>query len=123
MTQALDMSGTVDNEFKSINATRFTVAKGYTNGRPNKTPVEDPNAFTVTLQAVSERELMSLSGGGERVVDVRRVYINDGDLTALTNGDLWQFDGLVGTYRVIKLDNRPWRNYCKLIVSLKDEPR
>jgi hypothetical protein len=121
MNQTLDMSGTVDDDFQSVTAQRTTAAGEYVNGKYVDAAPTTPDDYTVTLQPVSDREIQILTNGGERLTDARRVYINDGDLESLANGDIWNFDGVDGVFRVVKLDNRPWRNYCKLIVSRKDD--
>lgn len=122
MGTALDMGGTVDGDFQSTPAQRHPKSGGYVDGIWKADAAAKPiPGYIVTLQAVSPRELQSITSGGERVVDARRVYINDGDLTELDNGDKWEFDTVDGVFKVLKLDNRPWRNYCKLIVSRIDD--
>ena len=33
----------------------------------------------------------------------------------------WTFEGVPGVFKTVKLDNRPWRNYCKITVSKQDD--
>lgn len=118
---SLDMEGTIDDVFESVPATRT----GKTNvfgddGRPVVVKGA-PNEHKVTIQALSNKELQSLSLGAERTNDIRKIYVNDGDLYSIDAADEWTFLGITGTFRTIALDNRPWRNYCRAIVALKDE--
>ena len=116
----LDMIGHIDDVFESVDAIRTPQPGSYVAGKWVAVP-GTPKPHTVTLQPASDREINNLSKGGERVVDARKAYINDGDLYAISPSDDWTFTGIAGTFKTIKLDNRPWRNYCKVIVSLKDE--
>jgi hypothetical protein len=116
---SLDMFGQIDDVFVSIPADRISKSGGaYVDGIfvPG---VETVTPHTVTIQPASDREIAALSGGGERVVDLRRVYVNDGVLASISEADDWSFDGQL--WKTVKLDNRPWRNYCKAIVSRYDE--
>ncbi len=116
---SLDMEGFVDDTFESIPAQRFSRSGSYVDGIwvPG-TEVETPHS--VNLQTASLKEIQSLDSGGERLNDVRKVYINDGIDASLAPSDTWEFEGLSGRYKTIQLDNRPWRNYCKSIVSRID---
>jgi len=116
----LDMEGHIDDCFESAPATRTPVAGSYVGGKwVDASGLSTPHA--VTIQPVSEKEIDSLSQGGERLVDARKIYINDGDLYSISPSDDWAFTGIDGTFKTVKLDNRPWRNYCKAIVSRKDD--
>lgn len=115
---SLIMSGFVDGVFRSIPLElRYEIAGGYVNG------VYVPGAkvsipYVANIQPLSEREIDNLFRGGERVVDGRKVYINDGDLKSLRLGeDMW-FDGQL--WKIIKSDVREWRRYSKTIVSRYD---
>jgi hypothetical protein len=77
----------------------------------------------VNLQPVSEKELANLGIGAERIEDYRKAYINDGLTADLTPQDEWEFDapGLVGVrFTMDSTDNRPWNNYCKIVVHRND---
>ena len=116
---SLDMFGQIDAVFTSIPATRVSQSGGsYVDGVwvPGGTT---STQHTVNIQPATDREIDSLSGGGERIVDLRRVYVNDGVLTDIAPADEWEFDGQ--RWKTIKLDNRPWRNYCKIFVSRYDQ--
>lgn len=115
---SLDMSGHIDPVFKSVPANRIaTTGGGYVNGIWVD-GVETVTPHTVTIQPATDREIETLEKGGERIVDARRVYVNDGVLAAIAQADIWEFDGQ--RWKCHKLDNRPWRNYCKAIVSRMD---
>lgn len=116
---SLNMAGQIDAVFKSIPATRFSKTGGsYVDGLWVE-GVETSSPHTVNIQPATDREIESLSSGGERIGDVRRVYVNDGILTDIAPADDWEFDGQ--RWKTVKLDNRPWRNYCKIFVSRNDD--
>lgn len=116
----LNMEGHIDDCFESIPASRTSNSGSYVNGRWSENAgIVTPHK--ITLQPVSDKKIDNLSKGGERIVDARTVYINDGDLYSIEPSDTWTFEGIAGVFKTVELDNRPWRNYCKLIVSLKDE--
>lgn len=115
---SLDMFGQIDDVFESIQADRVSKTGGaYVNGLWVD-GVETETPHTVTIQPASDREIAALVSGGERITDARRVYVNDGVLAEISQADDWLFDGQ--RWKTVKLDNRPWRNYCKAIVSLYD---
>lgn len=116
----LDMVGHIDDCFESVTATRTSQPGSYVDGKWVETPgISEPHV--ITLQPVSEKELDNLSKGGERIVDARKIYVNDGDLYSISPSDDWVLDSIDGIFKTVKLDNRPWRNYCKIIVSRKDD--
>ena len=116
----LDMFGTVDDIFVSVPASRTTRPNAYVDGLP-VTGATTNESHTVNIQPMSLKEIQSLNIGGERINDVRKVYVNDGDLYSISPADDWSFTGVNGTFKTIHLDNRPWRNYCKIIVSRRDD--
>jgi hypothetical protein len=116
---SLDMRGHVDSVFKSVTVVHTTTGNGgYVNGIWYSSD-SITQTFIANLQPVSDREIDFLIQAGERVIDVRRVYINSGDLSVIDQNGDWEF--LNQRWKTVKCDNRPWRNYCKLIVSLYDE--
>ncbi len=118
---SLDMYGFVDDTFESVQAFRTSKTGGYgVNGRYVGAS-DIPNPHTVNLQPVSTKDLQSLNIGAERINDVRKIYVNDGDLYSILPSDEWSLTGIEGTFKTVSLDNRPWRNYCKAIVSRKDD--
>lgn len=121
---ALDMSGHIDGEFKSVNATRVS-DKGY---RDQATglwveSISDPKPHTVTVQPASAKRIQNLTRGGRRIVDARTVFVNDGDLYDISPADVWEFDEIDGKFEAVEMDNRPWRNYCRMTVSRIDDAR
>lgn len=114
----LDMAGTIDDVFESIPATRTSYSGGgYVDGiYVDGTETTEPH--TVNVQPASAREIETLEKGGERIVDGRRIYVNDGLLASISQGDTWEFDGQ--KWKCHALDNRPWRNYCRAIVGRFD---
>jgi len=79
----------------------------------------------VTIQQASMRTAQFLidQGGITQASDARVVYINDGTMLYPdddgTFAQILKFsDGRkVREWRVREVDNRPWRNYCKAIVT------
>lgn len=115
---SLDMGGMVDAVFQSVPATRTVVTPGtYVNGIAVPGSIMN-TSYTVNIQSASDREIDFLSEGGERVLDMRRVYVNDGDIQPIDNSGEWVFLGQ--RWKPLRCDNRYWRNYCKLIVVRLD---
>lgn len=116
---SLSMSGHIDFVFKSLPATRTSVTEGsYVNGLyvpGNSTESQ----HTVNIQPLNQKEVDFLSIGADRITDTRKIFVNDGDLYSVKPTDTWTFDGIDGVFRCISIDNRPWRHYCKLYVSLE----
>lgn len=114
----LNMQGGIDSTFESVPATRTTNNIGaYVEGI--WTPgVQITTPYSVNIQQVSQQELDFLTQGGERVLDLRRIYINDGDIEIIDETGIWEFIG--AKWKSVSIDNRPWRNYCKVIVSRED---
>ena len=118
---SLNMLGHIDSVFKSTDASRFKTTGGsYVNGLWVEGS-EMPSPHTVNLQPLTEKEIQSLSIGAERINDTRKIYVNDGDLYSIAKSDTWTFTNVAGVFKSVALDNRPWRNYCKIIVSRIDE--
>lgn len=116
---SLAMTGMIDAVFVSVPATRTAMTGGgYVNGIfvPGATTTE---AYVVNIQPVSERELDFLSQGGERIVDPRRIYINDGNMQLIDQTGEWEFLGQ--RWKTHRCDNRYWRDYCKCIVARIDD--
>lgn len=114
---SLDMAGMIDPVFKSIPATRTKTTGGYVNGIwvNGATTI---TSHTVNIQPATDREIEAIEKGGERILDARRIYVNDGIDASISPSDIWEFDGQ--RWKCHKMDNRPWRNYCKAIVSRID---
>jgi len=114
---SLKMTGHIDDTFKSVDATHIGKSGAYVDGLW-QTVTADPVAYKVNIQPLSEREIDFLERGGERIVDGRRIYVNSGDLTRISLEGEWVFLGQ--RWKIIKTDNRPWRDYCKVIVDRYD---
>ena len=119
----LDMAGFIDDSFESVTATRMPQGGDYDATGIWQDSPGTAEQHSVTVQPVSEREIQNLGKGGERLLDVRKIYVNDGTLANIRPSDTWQFDAGFGVknWKAIRLDCRPWRNYCKVIVSRIDD--
>lgn len=115
---SLSMKGHIDNVFKSVPATHVGKSGSYVNGIW-KEVLTSPVAFLVNIQPLSDKELDFLRQGGERIVDPRKIYVNSGDLDAIQLAGEWVFLGQ--RWKIIRTDNRPWRNYCRVTVDRFDE--
>lgn len=130
---SLDMYGAIDADLESrITGGIFliTPASGDYSGPggkwvETKVATEQELKF-VNIQPLSLKKaeiLSSQEGGVVNPTDFRTVRINDG--TQIYPDDDGKFaqslrfsDGrTVRTWRVRESDNRPWRNYCKVIVE------
>ena len=76
---SLNMEGHIDEVFVSAPASRTVTGGAWVEGIwvPG-TPVNSP--YTVNIQPASDREVDFIRQGGERITDVRRIYINEGDM-------------------------------------------
>lgn len=116
---SLNMEGQIDGVFESVEASR-TVDNGgawvdgiWTPGAASATP------YIVNIQPASDREVDFLRQGGERITDVRRIYINQGEMQLIDQTGTWEFLGQ--QWKAVKCDNRYWRNYCKVLVMRIDD--
>lgn len=120
---ALDMEGFIDDDFQSAQATRYAQSGARNGSGKWVSGAEVSTEHGVNLQPLTEKELVNLGAGGERIQDFRKFYVNDGDLFSITPQDEWEFNtpDLLGIrFTVYMLDNRPWRNYCKCVVARND---
>lgn len=115
----LDMGGHIDGVFASPPVTvKANEGGGYDDEGiwvPG-TPIEE--AYTATIQPLSDREVDNLMRAGVRLLDPRKVYINSGDLEKLRLVSDMEFLGQ--RWLIIRSDIRPWRTYAKIIVSRYD---
>lgn len=118
MSGLLNMRGHIDNVFKSVSATHIGKSGSYVDGIWTAT-TSDPVSFTVTIQPLNDKELDFLQRGGQRILDPRKIYVNNGDLDSIALDGEWVFLGQ--RWKIIKTDNRPWRNYCKVVVDRYDQ--
>lgn len=115
---SLSMRGHIDNVFKSVPATHVGKSGSHVDGI--WTPVTSgPVAFMVNIQPLNDKEIDFLRQGGQRTVDPRKIYVNNGDLDSIALDGEWIFLGQ--RWKVIRTDNRPWRKYCKVIVDRYDQ--
>ena len=116
----LSMGGHVSGILKTHNATQRKITAGYVDGIWVEGMGVDSTPVDVNIQPASMREIQSLSLGGRRINDTRRVYINTSAAVSLAEGDLWLFDNELSgkAYECISFDYRPTRDYCKLFVSI-----
>jgi hypothetical protein len=119
------MRGFIDNTFRSVPAFRYREnGGGYVDGIWVD-GLDDVSEHRITLQPLNPKELSNVAAtfGSERIVDARKIFVNDGDLYKITPADEWQFDGVEGRFKTFMLDNRPWNYYCKAIIyRIDDEP-
>lgn len=117
MASGLDMHGHIDAVFKSVAATHIGKVGAYVNGIWTDT-ILPPVPYTVNVQALEDKAIDFLRQGGERILDPRKIYVNSGDLNSIQLAGEWVFLGQ--RWKIIKTDNRPWRNYCKVVVDRLD---
>lgn len=116
---SLSMEGHIDDVFVSVAASR-TVDVGGQLVEGIWTPgTSDTKPYVVNIQPASDREVDFIRQGGERITDVRRIYINQGEMQLIDQTGTWEFLGQ--QWKATKCDNRYWRNYCKVIVMRIDD--
>lgn len=124
---SLDMYGHIDMTFESTptgGVSLVVPAEGdysgpggiWVDGTPTTVPLQFVNIQPANLKTV---QLVKEMGGTANVSDLRVVRINDGTMIESdddgTFAQLLEFEGK--QWRVVQSDNRPWRNYCKVIVE------
>jgi hypothetical protein len=115
---SLNMEGHIDEVFVSVAASR-TVDVGGQWAEGIWTPgASDTKPYIVNIQPASDREVDFIRQGGERITDVRRIYINQGEMQLIDQTGTWTFLGQ--QWKAVKCDNRYWRNYCKVLVMRID---
>ncbi|MCK1783357.1 hypothetical protein L9Z73_02985 [Pseudomonas sp. TNT11] len=113
------MEGHIDDVFVSVAASRTVSVDGqFVEGIwvPGTT---ETKPYVVNIQQASDREVDFIRQGGERITDVRRIYINQGEMQLIDQTGTWEFLGQ--QWKATKCDNRYWRNYCKVIVMRIDD--
>ena len=113
MSDSLSMLGHIDDVFQSVPATRKASGGAYVDGVYVPAP-GTPEPYVVNIQPASDREIDFIRQAGERITDVRRVYINDGNMQLIDQTGTWEFLGQ--KWKTVGCDNRYWRNYCKVMV-------
>lgn len=113
----LTVQGLIKGDFDSkLNVVRIVRSGEYVDGRWVETEVAR-QSFTANVQPVSDHELAFLSSGGERIVDARKLYINENVEGVDLTGE-WEFLG--ARWKPIRMDSRPARHYLKITVARKD---
>lgn len=117
---SLLMGGQIDGVFQTVTVElRNEIGGGYVNGIWVDGTIEVTQFPRVTIQPLSDRELENLFRAGQRIVDGRKLYVNNGDLTKFELAqDVW-FSGQ--KWKIVKSDIRAWRQYAKIMVSRYDE--
>jgi len=117
----LSMTGHIDGVFQSTPASRTSKTGGeYVSGRwVSGTPTV--TTHIVNIQPATDREIDFMQSAGERVLDARRVYVNDSTIYTFNEADTWVFTGVDGVFKTVSIDDRPWRTYTKLIVNRLDD--
>lgn len=116
---SLSMEGHIDDVFVCVAASRTVDTNGqlvegiWTPGAP------DTKDYVVNIQKASDREVDFIRQGGERITDVRRIYINQGEMQLIDQTGIWTFLGQ--QWKAVGCDNRYWRNYCKVLVMRIDD--
>lgn len=119
MSATLSMQGHIDPVFESVPASRTVDTTGqYVNGiwTPGVT-VTTP--YTVNVQPANDREIDFIRQAGERIVDVRKIYINEGNMQLIDQTGVWSFLGQ--QWKAVRVDNRYWSDYCRVMVNRIDD--
>lgn len=115
---SLDMFGQIDDVFESVPATRTPDGGTYVDGI-FVPALGTPSAYIINTQPATDREVDFIRQGGERITEVRKIYINSGDLQAVDQTGTWEFLGQ--KWKTVGCDNRWWRNYCRVMVNRIDD--
>jgi hypothetical protein len=115
---SLSMEGHIDDVFVSVEASRAVSVGAWVEGIWTPGPALT-TPYIVNIQPASDREVDFIRQGGERITDVRRIYINQGDMQLIDQTGTWAFLGQ--QWKTVKCDNRYWRNYCKVLVMRIDD--
>jgi len=116
---SLSMEGHIDDVFVSVAASRTVSVDGELVEGIWVPGATETKPYVVNIQQVSDREIDFIRQGGERITDVRRIYINQGEMQLIDQTGTWEFLGQ--QWKATKCDNRYWRNYCKVIVMRIDD--
>lgn len=115
----LDFFGHIDSAFQTTTLTLFRRSGSYLpNGMWEEGEPQTSN-HAANTQPAKASQIKWLDPGGERNIEARNVYINDG--TELLPGgvgrmaDEVEFDGR--RWKVMEVDYRPTRNYCRALVE------
>lgn len=115
---SINMSGHIDGVFKSLDAQRIGKGGDWIDGKWVEVPGV-PKDYQINVQPATPAEIEFLFPGADRIRDVRKIYVNDGDLDEIDNTGIWVFLGL--NWKTLACDNRPWHRYCKVTVVREDD--
>lgn len=116
---SLSMEGHIDDVFVSVAASRTVDVDGELVEGIWTPGAQDTKPYVVNIQPASDREVDFIRQGGERITDLRRIYINQGEMQLIDQTGIWTFLGQ--QWKAVKCDNRYWRNYCKVLVMRIDD--
>ncbi|WP_277593609.1 hypothetical protein [Pseudomonas chlororaphis] len=116
---SLNMEGHIDDVFVSVAASRTVSVDGQWIEGIWVPGATETKPYIVNIQPASDREVDFIRQGGERITDVRRLYINEGEMHLIDQSGIWSF--LSQQWKAVKCDNRYWRNYCKVLVMRIDD--
>ena len=116
---SLNMEGQIDGVFYSVDASRTVDVDGQWVEGIWVPGTSETKPYTVNIQPASDREVDFIRQGGERITDLRRIYINEGDMQLIDQTGIWSF--LSQQWKAVRCDNRYWRNYCKVLVMRIDD--
>jgi hypothetical protein len=119
----LDLFGHIDGTFHTSTATLYRVTGAYSADGSwiDDAPVTSTHA--VNDQPATPSQIKWLNPGGERNIELRNIYVNDGTMLRPSApghaADELEFDAGFGVkrWKVIQADCRPTRNYCHAIVE------
>lgn len=113
---SLNMRNHVSGDLKSISINRFTKSGAYVDGYWIEDIVSS-GTFDANIQPLNSREIKDLGIGLERIGDIRIVHVNNA-VEDISLKDQWEFLGQ--KWKTMDVDNRPWRNYCRLMLERID---
>lgn len=117
---SLSMMGHIDRVFSTVNVTFTNTPDGqYVDGLWVPGVPVSTLFRRVNIQPLRDDELDLLLRAGQRIIDARKLYINNGKFDALQLNAKVEF--LSQEWKVIKADIRPWHKYAKLIVDRIDD--
>ena len=107
-------------DFYPYKATRFTSEGTYNDIGIWQKNLVKKDIYNVNKQPSTPKEKDFLERGGERIIETSNIYLdNSVDTTIITEKDFWKINEIM--YKTISLDNRPIRNYCKIVISRIDK--
>ena len=126
----LDMFGQIDGVFKSVSATIYKYQGDYTGpgGAWEQTLTSTEKNVLINVQPVTDKksEYLTGQGGGKVTQDLRKIYINDGNMIYPDQDGVRfvvEFDAGQGVkkWSVLESDSRPWRTRCRAYVKVAKE--